>query len=403
MAEIKTEPVDVTILMPCLDEANSLPECIEMAQEALATLAEKGLSGEILISDNGSTDGSQQMARERGCRVVDAPERGYGAALIFGCENAAGRFIVMGDSDASYDFRECVPMIDKLVEGHDLCMGNRFKGKIHPGAMPWKNRMIGNPILSGILNLFYRSGLGDAHCGLRAFTRGAFDRMKLNSTGMEFASEMVVKAALLGLKRTEVPASLRPDKRGRPPHLRPWRDGWRHLRFLLILSPLWAYFIPSMFLLLGSSFIVIGMLATPPGEMLQIGPVEFGDHWMILAGGLFGVGASGFMLGVVAFLYAIQSGFRRLTPSARHLARIFTVNNTLLAGLFFIILGLGVLAYVVIFWGKSGFGGLAMTREMVASTLCIGTGLKLIFWGFLISLVVVDTARFSAGKEHPQP
>ena len=394
MAKQTTDQPDVTILMPCLNEASALPYCIEMALEAAETLEREGFSAEILISDNGSTDGSQQIAEEAGCRVSSCPERGYGAALIHGCTEARGRYIVMGDADASYDFREGVAMVQRLDEGgFELCMGNRFLGKIMPGAMPWKNRVLGNPALSGILNLFYRTGMGDAHCGLRAITRAAFLRLRLHTPGMEFASEMVVKATLLGLRRTEVPITLHPDRRGRAPHLNPWRDGWRHLRFLIFLSPFWAFFVPSILLVLLSTLIFAGLLMTPPGQMFHLGPIPFGDHWMILGGGLFGVGFSGLMLGVASFLYSLKQGYRLATPFARTLARVVTPDRTLLAGLLFCLVGALFLSQIVYVWSQLGFGGLAMTREMVVTTACFGTGLKLLFWGFMISLIVGDTTK----------
>ena len=235
-----SEPkIDVTILMPCLNESKTLSLCITSARAALDELQPLGLTGEILISDNGSTDGSQKIASDLGVRTVTCLEPGYGNALISGARAARGRYIVMGDADASYDFKEAVPMVLKLRDGYDVCLGSRFKGRIAPGAMPWKNRFIGNPLLTGLLNLFYRSGLSDAHCGLRAVTRQAFDRMSLNCPGMEFASEMVVKACLQNLKRAEVPVTLYKDLRGRSPHLKPWSDGKRHVRFLLnLMEPL---------------------------------------------------------------------------------------------------------------------------------------------------------------------
>lgn len=224
----ETSRIDVSIVMPCLDEAQCLPVCIAAAREALAVLhAEDGLTGEVVIADNGSTDGSQLVARAHGARVVDVAARGYGAALIGGFRGASGRFLVMGDADGSYDFREAVGLVRRLVAGADLCMGNRFAGGIAPGAMPWKNRWIGNPVLTGILNLFFRSGIGDAHCGLRALTRDCFERLALTGSGMEFASEMVIKAALKHERIAEEPVTLAPDLRDRAPHLRPWRDGWR--------------------------------------------------------------------------------------------------------------------------------------------------------------------------------
>jgi glycosyltransferase involved in cell wall biosynthesis len=259
--------IDVTILMPCLDERITLPACIDTAEEAVRRLAEQGLTAEILISDNGSADGSHASARLRGCRVTECATRGYGAALIHGIRAARGRFVVMGDSDASYDFREGVPMVAKLAHGYDICMGNRFTGTIIPGAMPPMNRYIGNPALSGVLNLFFSSGVGDAHSGLRAFRRDAALGLQLVSPGMEFASELVVKAALKGLKMTELPITLHPDGRDRKPHLRPWRDGWRHLRFLLALSPRWLFIIPSTTLLIVAMVIALVVLSAPGGQI----------------------------------------------------------------------------------------------------------------------------------------
>jgi glycosyltransferase involved in cell wall biosynthesis len=235
------------IVMPCLNEAISLPHCLANAQTALARIAQDhGLDGEIVVADNGSTDGSQAIATAAGARVVAVTSRGYGAALIGGCQAAYGRYLLMGDADGSYDFTEGAAMIGRLHAGADLCMGSRFRGGIAAGAMPWKNRHIGNPALTGILNLLFRSGVGDAHCGLRAITRDAFDSLGLSGTGMEFASEMVVKASLKKLRIVEVPATLSRDLRDRAPHLRPWRDGWRHLRYMLMLSPAWVFGLPAV-------------------------------------------------------------------------------------------------------------------------------------------------------------
>ena len=215
---------DVSIIMPCLNEMQSLPHCILNAREALAQIAARyGLTGEIVIADNGSTDGSQSLATSLGARVVTVARRGYGAALIGGGEGARGRYLLMGDADGSYNFCDGVAMVGRLTEGADLCIGSRFAGGIAPGAMPWKNRYIGNPALTGVLNLFFRSGIEDAHCGIRAITKQAFEACALSSSGMEFASEMVVKASLQKLRIDEVSATLSPDLRERAPHLRPWR------------------------------------------------------------------------------------------------------------------------------------------------------------------------------------
>jgi glycosyltransferase involved in cell wall biosynthesis len=225
--------VDVSIVLPCLNESATLERCIRQAQSVISSL---GIPGEIIIADNGSVDGSCQIAARLGARLVEVAQHGYGAALIGGCRAASGRLIVMADSDASYDLLESIPMIHLLDQGADLVVGSRFKGRIFPGAMPWKNRYFGNPFLTGLLNLLFRSGLSDTQCGIRAFTRQAFDRMALHSPGMEFASEMIVKATRLGMKRQEVPVTYYPDGRNRAPHLHPWRDGWRHLRLLVRYS-----------------------------------------------------------------------------------------------------------------------------------------------------------------------
>jgi glycosyltransferase involved in cell wall biosynthesis len=379
--------VDVTILMPCLNERITLPACIDTALQAAATLAARGLTTEILISDNGSTDGSREYAESRGCRVTLCPQRGYGAALIHGIGAARGRFVVMGDSDASYDFREGVPMVAKLEEGYDICMGNRFKGRIEPGAMPPMNRYLGNPVLSGILNLFFHSGVGDAHSGLRAFRRDAARSLELNSPGMEFASELVVKAALKGLRMTELPITLHPDGRDRKPHLRPWRDGWRHLRFLLALSPLWMFLIPSAVLIVLSSLIAGALLSTRSGEMVEVGPFRIGDHWLILAGGMFNLGLSGFTLGTIAQVWATKRGFYSRSWFLREGVATIRDDRAVLLGA--ILAGAGVLflAAVLFDFLRGGFGPGGRIREMVMGTTLVLAGIQIIFASFVVSLI----------------
>jgi len=382
-----TRPVDVSIIMPCLNERLTLPACIDMAKEAAAELERDGLAVEIVISDNGSDDGSVELAESLGARVVHCPHRGYGNALIWGCRESRGQYLVMGDSDASYDFREGVAMVRKLREGYDLCMGSRFKGEIKPGAMPWKNRHIGNPALTGILNILYRSGLSDAHCGLRSLTKDAFERLKLESRGMEFASEMVVKAALLDLKRTEVPVTLHPDGRDRPPHLRPWRDGWRHLKFLLTLSPLGLYFVPAALLMTLGLVIFAALLATPRGEVFQFGRFWIGDHWFILAGGFFTIGYEALLLGLAATVYTVERGFRRRTPILSWIDRFTTVEHLLVAGLLFLVIGFGILASVVVNWSGQGYANLDRIREMTVGTTLIVAAFQNVFGGFLIAML----------------
>ncbi len=389
--------IDVTIVLPCLNEAKTLPASVATAQEALAALGERhGLRGEVVVSDNGSTDGSQAVAEGLGARVVHCIRRGYGAALTHGILQSSGRYIVMGDADGSYDFREAVPMVEKLREGWDLCMGSRFKGEIKPGAMPWKNRRIGNPALTGLLNLFFRSGLSDAHSGLRAFTREAFLRINPTSQGMEFASELVIKATLLGLSRTEVPITLYPDGRDRAPHLRPWRDGWRHLRYLVMLSPVWLYFLPAAVIgTLGA--VILGLvLAAPPGGMMRLGHLWFGDHWGVLAGAMVAIGHQTGLMGLAATLYGAREGYRVVTPFLRTIYWATRLENMLVLGGLLLLAGVTELGYVVWTWRAAGYGQLQMVREMVVASTLVVIGLQTVFGGFLLSVVGGNEAHVGA-------
>jgi len=381
------EAIDVTILMPCLDERITLPLCIDTAEEAVRRLAEQGLTAEILISDNGSEDGSQAYARSRGCRVTECPTRGYGAALIHGIGEARGRFVVMGDSDASYDFREGVPMVAKLVEGYDICMGNRFTGKIVPGAMPPMNRYLGNPALSGVLNLFFNSGVGDAHSGLRAFRRDAALGLQLVSPGMEFASELVVKAALKGLRMTELPITLHPDGRDRKPHLRPWRDGWRHLRFLLALSPRWLFIIPSVVLIAMAMLISVVLFRTPPHAVAHFGRLWIGDHWLIAAGAMFQLGISGLTLGTIARVWAVKRGFVGRSRRLDRWVLAIRDDKAVLVGAVLAGLGATVLGGVAFDFVRGGFGPGGRIREMVLGTSLLVGGIQVIFASFVVSLI----------------
>ena len=382
-----TAVTDVTFLMPCLDERITLPACIGTAEEAVRKLVAQGLSAEILISDNGSQDGSQDYARSRGCRVTECPTRGYGAALIHGIREARGRFVVMGDSDASYDFREGVPMVAKLAEGYDICMGNRFTGKIVPGAMPPMNRYIGNPALSGILNLFFNSGVGDAHSGLRAFRRDAALGLQLVSPGMEFASELVVKAALKSLKMTELPITLHRDGRDRKPHLRPWRDGWRHLRFLLALSPRWLFLIPSTGLVLAALVIAAVVLAAPGGKMGRLGGLPVGDHWLILAGAMFQLGLSGLTLGTIARVWAVKRGFVARSERLDQWVHFVRHDRAVLTGVILAGAGFVMLTGVAFDFFRGGFGPIGRIRETVVGASLLVGGIQWVFASFIVSLI----------------
>ncbi len=375
--------VDVAFVLPCLNESRSLPDAVAMAREALNRLTRKGMTGEIIVSDNGSTDGSQRIAADLGCRVIACPKRGYGNALRCGIEAADSRFVVMGDADASYDFREAVAMVDKLAQGYDVCMGSRFRGGIQPGAMPWKNRYIGNPVLTGLLNLFFRTRFSDAHCGLRAFTKTAYARMRLTSTGMEFASEMVVKTALLKLRATELPVTLHKDARDRPPHLNPWRDGWRHLKFLLLYSPLWLFFLPAAVSVLFGCGILTALLSVPPGQDFRFGPFWMGDHWLVVGTSAITIGYYLGILGVAALAYHAHQTFVPQAAWVRRLTRFVTVENMCLIGGGLCLIGLGILGYVVVVWISTIAYGLAMVRQMALGSMFVTMGILTFFSGFL--------------------
>jgi glycosyltransferase involved in cell wall biosynthesis len=392
-ADAPGDAVVVSIIMPCLNERNSLPHCILNARAALADIESRyGLKGEIIVADNGSTDGSQMIATGLGARVIDVPKRGYGAALIGGADAARGRYLVMGDSDGSYDFTDGVAMVGKLIDGADLCMGSRFQGGIAPGAMPWKNRYIGNPALTGILNLFFGAGVDDAHCGLRALTKDAFHQLALSGAGMEFASEMVVKASLKKLRIAQAPATLSPDLRDRPPHLRPWRDGWRHLRYLFLSSPTWAFGVPALMAMAVSA----GVLAVALMHFVGFfdGPSRFGASWTIAAGFLFANGHLALIMAVAGHLHGVKSGERRLRPVIRRFASLLTLEAMLAAGALCITAGLIGFAVIADYWAQSGYVALPNTLPLVLAALSCAIGVQTIFGGFLLGVILGQTAAF---------
>lgn len=389
MAQMQTTPnqmadaLELTILMPCLNEAETLAACIE---KAVGFLARSGISGEVLIADNGSSDGSQEIARGLGARVIHVPEKGYGAALIAGIAAASGRYVIMGDSDDSYDFSALDPFIAKLRDGYDLVMGNRFKGGIAPGAMPPLHRYLGNPVLSTIGRVFFTSPIRDFHCGLRGFSRDAMAALELRAPGMEFASEMVVKATMRGLRIAEVPTTLSPDGRSRPPHLRSWRDGWRHLRFLLIFCPRWLFFYP------GAALFALGALAMAlllPGPV-SLGAVTLDVHSLLYASGAVVMGFQAMQFWVFARLYGAVTG---LLPEAvrlnRALSRFGLEAALLLAGAIFL-LGLGLGAWSLAQWGARDFGalqGAGVMRMAIASVTAMLLGMQLAFGAFFLALL----------------
>lgn len=362
-------PVELTILMPCLNEARTLSICIS---KALTFLAQADLRGEVLVADNGSTDGSQHIAVSCGARVVNATERGYGAALMTGIASANGRYVIMGDADASYDFGALGGFVDKLRSGNQLVVGNRFQGGIQPGAMPFLHRYLGNPILSFIGRLFFKSAIGDFHCGLRGFDRDAILDLKLQCEGMEFASEMVVKATLSQLQITEVPTTLSPDGRDRPPHLRTWRDGWRHLRFLLLFTPRWLFLYPGAALALLSLMQLILAHVHRGGW----GHWPLGIHTQLFA-------AAGMVLGCQTMLFAMGAVLARQcarlnAPHPREQWALRAAKGAWLpaGGALVALLGLTLCATLAWQWGYSGFG--ALDPETAMRKIIPGVALLLI-------------------------
>lgn len=376
---------ELSIVMPCLNEAETLATCIHKARGFLGS---NNISGEIIVADNGSTDGSQSIALAHGARVVDVPTRGYGAALMGGIKAARGQYVIMGDADDSYDFTALAVFVAKLREGYDLVMGNRFRGGIKPGAMPPLHRYLGNPVLTGIGRLFFGSPAGDFHCGLRGFNKNAIEQLDLRTTGMEFASEMIVKATLHGLRITEVPTTLSPDGRGRPPHLRSWRDGWRHLRFLLLYSPRWLFLYP------GITFMVLGLVVMCA---LMSGPktirgVTFDIHTMIYASISIILGLQTVAFALFSKVFAISA---RLLPEDNRLTaslKMLTLERGLILGGLLCLVGVGGSAYAFFLWGKTSFGPLiprSMMRVVIPSVTFLATGIQIIFASFFLSVLQV--------------
>ena len=375
--------VELSIVMPCLNEAETLATCIERARRYLER---SGVSGEIVIGDNGSTDGSQQIAERLGARVVAVETRGYGAALYTAIGSARGRYCIMGDSDASYDFEHLDSFVEKLRQGYQLVMGNRFKGGIRPGAMPWKNRYLGNPVLSFTGRLFFKSEVGDFHCGIRGFTKEAFDSLDLRTTGMEFASEMVIKAQLKGMRIAEVPTVLNQDGRSRPPHLRPYRDGWRHLRFMLLHSPRWLFLLPGCFLILLGVAASIWLL---PGPRMIHG-IGFDVHTLLYA---FVAVLLGFQL--VAFatftkVFAITEGLLPEDPRLNRAFRWITLETGLAVGGLMMLAGFAGSVLAVSHWSRTSFGALDsehMLRLVMPSVFALTLGAQIVFSSFFLSIL----------------
>ncbi|GAB4492542.1 MAG: glycosyltransferase family 2 protein [Anaerolineales bacterium] len=378
--KIPTDP-ELSIVLPCLNEERTVGTCIDKAQ---ASLQKNRISGEIIIADNGSTDQSVEIALARGARVVHVKEKGYGSALKGGIEAAQGKYILMADADDSYELDNLMPFLEKLREGYDLVMGNRFKGGIAPGAMPWHHRYIGNPALSFLGKLFFQTPANDFHCGIRGFTQTAIRQINPQTTGMEFASEIVIKASILGLKVCEVPTRLFPDGRDRPPHLRSFRDGWRHLRFLLLYSPAWLFLYPGLLLLTAG-----GLLSM----MLFFGPVNIGFryidfHSFIAAGSLSYLGLNMVSFAVITRVYAYESKLLPNAPRFFSLFRYINLEKGLLAGGLLVLTGLILLMRALLlsnYFNQIGYDN--SVRLVFGGTLALVSGAQVIFTSFVLSIL----------------
>ncbi|WP_406696697.1 glycosyltransferase family 2 protein [Singulisphaera sp. Ch08] len=373
-----TDYMEISVVMPCLNEALTVGRCVA---KALQSLDEMGVRGEVVVADNGSTDGSPEIARSHGARVVHVDRKGYGSALQVGIAAASGQYVIMGDADDSYDFSRLELFVERLREGHDLVMGNRFQGGIRPGAMPWHHRYIGNPILTGILNLFFQTPIHDAHCGLRGFRKDAYGRLGLTTPGMEFASEMVVRACLSHQKVTEVPTVLHPDGRDRPPHLRSFRDGWRHLRFLLMCTPTFLFILPGLFLTL------LGLVAIPAAVLSGYGAFAgaFGPNFMYTAS-LVSIG--GFHLlafGLLAKFYThrVDPVFR--DPQVERAAGIFSVERGLALGLILIAVAVALGSPVLIQWARTQ--RVTSPAQWIFAGTLFSLGLETVFGSFLAGII----------------
>ena len=375
--------VELTIVMPCLNEAETLATCIRKAQRSLNELK---IIGEIVVADNGSTDGSQEIARQTGTRVILVEDRGYGNALMAGIAAARGTYVIMGDADDSYDFSALGPFIEKLREGYDLVMGNRFLGGINRGAMPPLHRYLGNPVLTTIGRLFFHSPCGDFHCGLRGFSKAAIMQLDLRTTGMEFASEMVVKATLRKMRIAEVPTILSPAGRSRPPHLHSWRDGWRHLRFLLLYSPRWLFLFPGLLLMLLG--LLIGAWLLPGPKM--IGGIVFDVHTLLYAALAVIIGFQAIVFAIFTKVFAISEGLLPQDPRLNAVMEYITLEVGLIVGIVLVLLGLAGSIYAVGYWDVRSFGNLNPSRTLrivIPAVTFLTLGCQILLSSFFLSIL----------------
>ena len=378
-----TSELELSVVMPCLNEAETLATCIRKAQRSLDDL---GIQGEVVVADNGSTDGSQSIATELGARVVPVEAKGYGSALRGGIAAARGKYVVMGDADDSYDFANLEPFITKLRDGYELVMGNRFKGGIEADAMPFLHKYLGNPVLTATGRLFFRCPCSDFHCGLRAFRKSSIESLNLRTTGMEFASEMVVKATLHDLKIAEVPTKLSPDGRSRKPHLRSWRDGWRHLRFMLLYSPRWLFLYPGLLLMILGSVVGARLLWGP----MNVWGVTFDVHTLLYAAMAIVIGFQTVVFAVFTKVFATTQGLLPEDPRLNWLFRYVKLETGLTVGFALLIAGFAMSVYALSSWRAHLFGALDPTqtlRLVIPAATLIMLGLQTVLSSFFLSIL----------------
>jgi len=375
--------IELSVVMPCLNESATVGACVK---KALGAMEQLGISGEVIVADNGSTDGSQRIAAEHGARVVPIELKGYGSALHGGIAAARGQFILMGDADESYDFSQLHRFVEKLREGYDLVMGNRFQGGILPGAMPPLHRYVGNPVLTGIGRLFFKSPVGDFHCGLRAFRKDAIEGLGLRTLGMEFATEMVVKATAFGLRVTEIPTTLAPDRREHAPHLRTWRDGWRHLRFLLLYSPRWLFLYPGI-ALFGLGILLSAILLPGPR---RVGNIVFDVHTLLFAAMTTLIGFQSVVFATFTKIFAISEGLLPEDPRLTRMSRYMTLEVGLIAGVLLILAGAGAWVLGLEYWRIRQFGALdpeKTLRIVIPGVVCFTLGFQVVLSSFFLSVL----------------
>jgi len=398
-ANMETQAPEASVVIPCLNEAATLRACIEAAQDGIRAA---GIRGEVIVSDNGSDDGSVAIAETAGARVVNCPRRGYGCALRAGFEAARGEWILMGDADLSYDFRELPKFREGIRRGSDMVMGSRLRGSIEPGAMPWLHRRVGNPVLSGVLRLLFGARISDAHCGMRAFRKDALPKLDLRTAGMELASEMVIKATTAGLKVTEIPITLHRDQRGRPPHLRTFRDGWRHLRYMLMMAPNWLFLLPGFLCGATGGAIIAALLPGP----VTFGGVHFDIHTMLLGMALVLLGAYLVFTGLFVKVFTHTENLNVHSSCFVRLISRLKLEHGLAAAAVLIAVGLWGDLRFLLAWRESGFGNVDVPTGMrmaIVYTTMLVVGIELLFASFFLSMLGIDRDTYEGGRPSQEP